>query len=69
MNIYIDDDGYVCFQDGNVFWTLHYNGWEAFLPGEDESCYDTGEHTFPTDDELAEVQEIYEDSRKGARND
>lgn len=58
--LYIDDDGYVCYMDDKVFWTLHYNGWEAFLPKEDVPCYSSGEMTFPTDDELAEVMEMHE---------
>ena len=61
MELYIDDDGYVCFKDGGIFWALHYNGWEAFLPDEDEPCYGTDEHTFPTDDDLAEAYKLYEE--------
>ena len=41
MYEYIDDDDYVCFrqplEDGrDIFWTLHYNGWEAFRDWNDE---------------------------------
>lgn len=60
MELYVDDDGYICFMDGNVFWTLHSDGWEAFLPDMDVPCFYTWKNLFPTDDELAEVQEICE---------
>ncbi len=60
MKLYVDDDGYVCFRDGEVFWTLHYSGWEAFLPESDDPCYSTYEYIVPTDDDMGEVQAIYE---------
>lgn len=65
--IYIDDDGYLCFTDcedmggEGVWWTLHYGGWEAFLPDTDDPCYSTDEVTFPTDDEMGEVAQIYQE--------
>lgn len=59
MELYVDDDGYVCFMDGEVYWTLHYGGWEAFLPNKYSPCLSTGEITFPTDDELAEAQKSW----------
>lgn len=58
--LYVDDDGYICFLDGEVFWTLHYDGWEAFLPDQDEPCYLTDEYTYPTDDDMGEAYAIYE---------
>ena len=67
VDIYIDDDGYVCFEvypdiaKEKVFWTLHSNGWEAFLPDQDDPCYHTYEHTFPTDYDLGEVRKIYQE--------
>ena len=60
MNLYTDDDGYICFADGDIFWTLHSNGWEAFMPGKLPPFYGTGNYTFPTDDELAEAYKMYE---------
>ena len=63
MKLYVDDDGYICFHDGGVFWTLHHNGWEASMPDTriwHTPIYETGEITFPTDDEIGEVQAIYE---------
>lgn len=61
MDLYVDYDGYVCFQDGEIFWTLHHNGWEAYLPGEDEPCYCTGDVTFPTKEDREEAYTFYEE--------
>lgn len=60
MKLFVDDDGYICFYDGEIFWTLHFGGWEAYLPGESTPCFSTYSYTFPTDDEVGEVYEIYE---------
>ena len=61
MELYVDDDGYICFRDGEIFWTLHKNGWEAYLPDAELPCHYTWNVTLPTDDEMGEVQEIYEE--------
>ncbi len=61
MELYVDDDGYVCFRDGEVFWTLHHNGWEAFLPNKIDPCYTTNDVTFPSDDDLGEAMWKYEE--------
>ena len=62
MELYVDDDGYVCFRDENVFWTLHHNGWEAFLPNKIDPCYSTNDVTFPSYDDLGEAMWKYKDS-------
>ena len=70
FELYLDDDGYVCFiqqdNDGtNVLWTLHYGGWEAYLPpSADEACYETGEHDFPFDRDLEAVSELMDEWKK-----
>jgi len=56
--------GYICFKDGEVFWTLHSNGWEAFLPNKIDPCHSTYDYMFPSDDDLAEAMWKYEDWRK-----
>ena len=61
MDLYVDDDGYICFLDGEILWTLHHDGWEAFLPGKDEPCFCTGDVTFPTNKDLREARAIYEE--------
>ncbi len=38
---YVDDDDYVCFRQTlqmveTIFWTLHYDGWNAFRDWNDE---------------------------------
>jgi hypothetical protein len=66
--LYVDDDGYICFRDSvalkgpGIFWTLHHGGWEAFinLPDQDTPIYQTGEGTFPTDDDLTSAAGAYE---------
>ena len=62
MELFVDDDGYICFKDGNVFWTLHRYGWEAYMVGKLMPSYGTGEVTFPTDDDLAQAYKFYEES-------
>ncbi|MFZ2992398.1 MAG: hypothetical protein WA061_01670 [Microgenomates group bacterium] len=61
FELYVDDDGYVCFtqENGNIWWTLHYGGWEAFFPYEDNPRYGNDDVTFPADDELEEVKNLY----------
>jgi len=61
FEIYIDDDGYTCFtsSNGNVWWTLHYRGWEAYLPKEDVPCFSTMEHSLPTEKEIRIVAKLY----------
>lgn len=68
MELYVDDDGYVCFMDGEIFWTLHHRGWEAFLPGKIMPCYETHDYLFPRGDILGEVMGIYVMKRR-AEND
>lgn len=67
--MFVDDDGYICFyshadmgeiEEDRVFWTLHSTGWEAFLPNSDSPCFYTWKNTYPSDDELGEVAEIFE---------
>jgi hypothetical protein len=66
--LFIDDDGYVAFTDKagfsgvGIIWSLHRNGWEAFInaPGNDEPIYSTNEVTFPTDDDQANAALEYE---------
>lgn len=42
-------------------WLFHsYKELEAYLPNEDFPCFETGEHTFPTEDEQGEVAATYE---------
>lgn len=60
--IYVDDYGYISFYDNKVWWTLHHNGWEAFLPNADVPCVSTYGVTFPSDDDMGEAQEMYEKS-------
>lgn len=59
-DLYIDDDGYICFMDREIFWTLHTQGWEAYLPNKDMPCFLTWKVTFPKDEELAEAQSYLE---------
>jgi hypothetical protein len=55
-HLYLDEDGYVCFMDSGVFWTLHFDGWEAFL---DEECiYQTCKREFPKPEQLQSVLDI-----------
>lgn len=62
--LHVDHDGYICYKNDNVFWTLHHNGWEAFFGSEDEPIYSTDEYTFPTDKDFAEVAELIKDKLK-----
>lgn len=65
--LYVDDDGYVSFDDfqdiggpGGV-WTLHTTGWEVYVHGDDEKpIFQVGDITFPTDDDLSEGAAAYE---------
>lgn len=61
MKLFVDADGYICFRDGEVFWTLHSNGWEAFPDDKDwyAPIYESGDITFPTDEDLQAAQNIY----------
>lgn len=57
--VYIDDDGYVCFNDGDIVWALHLvDGWCAFYG--DEKLYWTGDETFPTDLDQFEARQKFE---------
>lgn len=59
MMLYVDADGYVCFQDGPVFWTLHSRGWEAFDNDDsnsDSPICNTGTVTFPKAEDLRQAQ-------------
>lgn len=61
-DIYIDDDGYVCFEMvsksnpiDRVIWTLHSCGWEAFRGNAEEPIYSTDDVTYPTKDDLIDA--------------
>ncbi len=52
----VDADGYVCFIDGEIEWTLHAEGWEAFIEGRTDPVYSTESVTMPTEDDLCEAR-------------
>lgn len=76
LELYVDDDGYVCFKDfeglepPGIWWTLHWGGWEAYVdhPNEENPVYMKGGVEFPTDDELGEAAEAYEEEIKRRQN-
>lgn len=57
-NLFVDADGYVCFESSDgynvLWWTLHTSGWQAFL---DNDVVWEGENTFPSDEDIAEAHE------------
>jgi hypothetical protein len=59
--LYVNTDGYICFtqENGNIYWTLHSDGWEAYFPMQDEPAYETYEITFPTETEFEVVEQFY----------
>lgn len=57
--LYVDGDGYVCFDDGGLEWTLHSGGWVAFMPGTDVPVFETGAITYPSDTELTEARDAF----------
>ena len=70
LELYIDMDGYVCFIQGEIWWTLHSQGWEAFLPNEDKPCYATFQFNFPSEKDLNKSMNLFlekwiEENKKG----
>jgi hypothetical protein len=73
LETYVDSDGYICFlqteglKGPGIWWTLHsagWAGWEAFVnvPNASDPIYSvTGDVTFPTEKDLAEAKNCYED--------
>lgn len=66
--LYVDDDGYICFENHNfekgpgLWWTLHYDGWDAYVDNhkENDPVYGTGDHMFPSDNDQVEAASFYE---------
>ena len=69
VEIYVDEDSYVCFDDDisgcQVSWTLHRCGWEAFTA--DSCVYRTYEVTLPLHDDRVEAARAVADMRCGKR--
>ena len=50
MELFVDDDGYICFRDGEAF--PDDKDWYAPI-------YESGDITFPTDEALQAAQNTY----------
>ena len=67
-DLFIDGDGYVTVTQtivdektqteiqATIEWFCHTGGWEAF--DGDDSIYETGEITYPTNEDFEEVEEL-----------
>ena len=68
--VYIDFDGYECFYQyteethtGNIWWTLHSDGWTAFVDdGIADPLFCTGDIFLPTEKDMEEALKLYREA-------
>lgn len=60
LDIFVDDDGYTCFNDEPVWWCLHAQGWQAFDDRIDsvEPVLTTPRMTIPSNERLAQAKNL-----------